>query len=147
MVAEIAIKGSLALWDNIYDCVFSHLDFSVTYDGNLVVKYVPLYNLLSVGRTNTITISYHGKYVKLTHNTYLKLSSLRPYTATVRIRTRMPTYGTYLRISLSDERRLEEVPGCSILLQAPITSCVLNTLRLFERAKSWRRHLLELFLL
>ena len=58
-----------------------------------------------------------------------------------------PKDEAYLRMSLSDERRLEEVPGCSILLQAPITSCVLNTLRLLDRAKSCRRHRLELFLL
>jgi hypothetical protein len=50
-------------------------------------------------------------------------------------------------MSLSEERLLEEAPGYSIMPQAPITSCVLNTLRLLDLAKSCRRHLLELFLL
>lgn len=82
------------------------------------------------------------------HNRRLQVvGCLRFYAAIIHNWTRIFTCLTYLRMSLSDERRLEEVPGCSTVLYAPITSCVLNTLRLFDRAKSWRRHLFELFLL
>nr|CAD7263250.1 unnamed protein product [Timema shepardi] len=50
---------------------------------------------------------------------------------------------TYFLMSLREDLLLEDVPGCSLLVQAPSTSWVRNTLLLLHRAKSWRRHLLE----
>jgi hypothetical protein len=99
--------------------------------------------------TFILPLNATSRNCRMHHARQQRIEKLAPdcYNRNTHTHTHTHAQVTYLRMSFRDDLRLVEVPGCSILLQAPITSCVLNTLRLFERAKSCLRHLFELFLL